>query len=78
MHDKTVVELIAALRQGELSSEELTRACLERVTALDGELNSFITVTQEQALASARAADARISAGEGGPLTGIPLSLIHI
>ena len=74
MHDKTVVELIAALRQGELSSEELTRACLERVMALDGELNSFITVTQEQALASARAADARISAGEGGPLTGIPFA----
>ena len=74
MHDKSVVELIAALRQGELSSEELTRACLERVQALDGELNSFITVTQEQALASARAADARIRAGEAGPLTGIPFA----
>ena len=74
MHDKSVVELIAALRQGELSSEELTRACLERVQALDGELNSFITVTQEQALASARAADARIAAGEAGPLTGIPFA----
>jgi len=74
MHDKTVVELSAALGQGDFSSEELTRACLERVAALDGRLNSFITVTQEQALAAARAADARIAAGEAGPLTGIPFA----
>jgi aspartyl-tRNA(Asn)/glutamyl-tRNA(Gln) amidotransferase subunit A len=74
MHDKTVVELSAALGQGDFSSEELTRACLERVAALDGRLNSFITVTQEQALAAARAADTRIAAGEAGPLTGIPFA----
>ena len=74
MHDKTVVELSAALGQGDFSSEELTRACLERVAALDGRLNSFITVTQEQALAAARAADTHIAAGEAGPLTGIPFA----
>jgi aspartyl-tRNA(Asn)/glutamyl-tRNA(Gln) amidotransferase subunit A len=74
MHDKTVVELSAALSKGEFSSEELTRACLQRVAALDERLNSFITVTQAQALAAARAADARISAGEAGPLTGIPFA----
>ncbi len=74
MHEKTVVELSAALRQGEFSSEELTRACLERIALLDERLNSFITVTAEQALAAARAADKRISAGEAGPLTGIPFA----
>jgi aspartyl-tRNA(Asn)/glutamyl-tRNA(Gln) amidotransferase subunit A len=74
MHDKTVVELSSALGQGDFSSEELTRACLERVAALDGRLNSFITVTQEQALAAARAADTHIAAGEAGPLTGIPFA----
>jgi aspartyl-tRNA(Asn)/glutamyl-tRNA(Gln) amidotransferase subunit A len=74
MHDKTVAELSAALRQGEFSSEELTRACLERIAALDERINSFITVTAEQALAAARAADTRISAGEAGPLTGIPFA----
>ena len=74
MHDKTVVELSAAFGQGNFSSEELTRACLERVAALDGRLNSFITVTQEQALAAARAADTHIAAGEAGPLTGIPFA----
>ncbi|MEN8107804.1 MAG: Asp-tRNA(Asn)/Glu-tRNA(Gln) amidotransferase subunit GatA [Pseudomonadota bacterium] len=74
MHQKTVVALSAALQQGEISSEELTRACLERVAALDGQLNSFITVTEESALDAARAADDRIKAGEAGPLTGIPFA----
>jgi len=74
MHNKTIAELSAALSSGEFSSEELTRSYLERIKRLDGELNSFITVTAEQALAQARAADARIKAGEAGPLTGIPLA----
>ena len=74
MHDKTVVELIAALRQGDISSEELTRGCLDRAMALDEGLNCFITVTEQQALDAARAADARIRAGEAGPLTGIPFA----
>ena len=74
MHRKSLVELSAALGRGEFSSEELTRACLDRVGALDGQLNSFITVTGEHALAQARAADARLRAGEAGPLTGIPFA----
>jgi len=72
MHQKSLVELSAGLRQGEFSSEELTRNCLERVRKLDGQLNSFITVTEAQALAAARAADASLQSGAAGPLTGIP------
>jgi aspartyl-tRNA(Asn)/glutamyl-tRNA(Gln) amidotransferase subunit A len=74
MHQKSLVELSAALRRGEFSSEELTRTCLDRVAALDGELNSFITVNPEQALSAARAADERIRAGDAAPLTGIPFA----
>ena len=74
MHRKSLVELSAALARGEFSSEELTRACLARVAALDGQLNSFITVTGEQALAAAREADRRLQAGEAGALTGIPFA----
>jgi len=74
MHQKTLVALSAGLGRGEYSSEELTRACLARVAALDAQLNSFITVTGEQALAAASAADRRIQAGEAGPLTGIPFA----
>jgi len=74
MHQKTLVELAAGLQAGDFSSEELTRACLARVNDLDGALNTFITVAEEQALAAARAADARIKNGEAGPLTGIPFA----
>ncbi|HHO68393.1 MAG TPA: Asp-tRNA(Asn)/Glu-tRNA(Gln) amidotransferase GatCAB subunit A, partial [Gammaproteobacteria bacterium] len=72
MHNKTLAELAAGLRAGEFSSEELTRHLLERIGRLDPKLNSVITLTQEQALAQARAADARLAAGDAGPLTGIP------
>jgi len=74
MHQLTLVELSAALGRGEFSSEELTRSCLERIAARDGELNSFISVTAEEALSSARAADRCIQAGGAGPLTGIPFA----
>ncbi len=74
MHRKSLAELAADLRAGSYSAEELTRACLERISRLDGGLNSFITVTEQQALDAARAADARIRAGDGGPLTGIPFA----
>ena len=74
MHDKTIAELSAALAAGECSSRELTGAVLERIQALDPQLNSFITVTAEQALAEADAADRRRAAGDAGPLTGIPIA----
>jgi aspartyl-tRNA(Asn)/glutamyl-tRNA(Gln) amidotransferase subunit A len=74
MHTKTIAELAAGLKAGEFTSEELTKAFLERIKAHDGQLNSYITVTEELALAQARAADARIAAGEAGPLTGVPLA----
>ncbi|MBK1726132.1 Asp-tRNA(Asn)/Glu-tRNA(Gln) amidotransferase subunit GatA [Halorhodospira neutriphila] len=73
MHHKTVAEASAALRAGEVSSRELTDALLGRIEQLDPQLNSLITVTAEQARAAADAADERLSAGQGGPLTGVPL-----
>jgi len=53
MHQKTLVELSADLQKGSCSSEELTRACLERISKYDSELNSFVTVVEQQALAAA-------------------------
>ena len=73
-HTKTVAELSAMLRSGEVSSEQLTQAFIERIKQHDGELNSFISVTEDVALAQARAADARIKTGESGPLTGVPFA----
>ncbi len=74
MHHKTLAELSAALRRREISSTELTQHMLQRIRSFDPGLNSFISVTEEQALVQARAADERIAAGEAGPLTGIPIA----
>ncbi|UCC56793.1 MAG: Asp-tRNA(Asn)/Glu-tRNA(Gln) amidotransferase subunit GatA [Gammaproteobacteria bacterium] len=74
MHTKNLTELAKGLREREFSSVEFTQACLERVGRLDEQLNCFITVTAEQALRQAHAADARIQSGEAGPLTGIPFA----
>jgi aspartyl-tRNA(Asn)/glutamyl-tRNA(Gln) amidotransferase subunit A len=74
MHNKTIAELSAGLRAGEYSSEELTRYFLERIERLDGTLNSFISVTPDEALDQARSADRRIAAGEEGALIGVPMA----
>ncbi|MCB1802948.1 MAG: Asp-tRNA(Asn)/Glu-tRNA(Gln) amidotransferase subunit GatA [Gammaproteobacteria bacterium] len=74
MHDQTIAELAGALRARSVSSVELTQHMLQRIKAHDATLNSFVTLTEEQALAQAAAADARIAAGEAGPLTGIPIA----
>jgi aspartyl-tRNA(Asn)/glutamyl-tRNA(Gln) amidotransferase subunit A len=67
-------ELGARLAKRELSSVELTRACLERIRRLDPELNAFITVDEGRALADAAAADQRLASGNAEPLTGIPIA----
>lgn len=64
----------AALTQGEISSVELTQIFLERIEQHDQVLNSFITVTADQALEQARQADQYRRQGQAGPLTGIPLA----
>ncbi len=74
MHERTIAELAHGLRAGEFSAVEVTEAFLRRIEALDGRLNSFITVTAERALEQARAADERLRRGGGGPLTGVPVA----
>ncbi|MCE8019681.1 Asp-tRNA(Asn)/Glu-tRNA(Gln) amidotransferase subunit GatA [Halomonas sp. MCCC 1A11036] len=78
MHDKTLAELARSLEAGEFSSRELTQHLLGRIDRLDGKLNSFITVTYDQALAAADAADKARAAGEADLLTGLPLALKDI
>ncbi len=74
MHNKTIAELARGLKAREFSSEELTLAFLKRIEQFDGQLNSFITVTPEIALAQAIAADALLADDMGGPLTGVPIA----
>ena len=60
----------------ELSPVELTEHCLDRITALDGKINSFVTVTADLALSQAKAAEAALLSGTGvGPLHGVPIAL---
>lgn len=74
MQQKTMAQLAQALASKEFSARELTEHYLQRIKQQDPALNSFITVTAEQALQQAEHADARRAAGENQPLLGIPLA----
>jgi aspartyl-tRNA(Asn)/glutamyl-tRNA(Gln) amidotransferase subunit A len=71
----TIQEAHQRLMRREISSLELTRACLARIRQVEDRVKAFITVTEEVALAQAEQADRRIEAGEAGPLTGIPVQI---
>ncbi|HLK66186.1 MAG TPA: amidase [Bryobacteraceae bacterium] len=72
----TLTEASAALARRAISSEELTRLCLERIAKLDRQLNAFITVDADSALAQARECDRRRATGRvPGKLHGIPIAL---
>lgn len=64
-----------ALDSKQVSARELAEEYLKNIKAKDGEIKSFITVTEELALAQADKAQKIIDAGESKPLTGIPLAI---
>ncbi len=68
----TAHEAADRLRRRETSSVELTRAALDRISAVEPKLRAFVTVCPEQALRDAQAADQRLKSGDATPLTGIP------
>ncbi len=70
----SLAELRRALDSRQISSVELATLFLDRIDVLNPQLNAFITVDRDGALAAARAADEGIAAGCAGPLTGIPLA----
>jgi aspartyl-tRNA(Asn)/glutamyl-tRNA(Gln) amidotransferase subunit A len=72
---RSVTELAAAIRAGELSAIEVTDASLEAIRARDGRVNAFVTVTADDARAAARAADEARSRGRAGPLAGVPVAV---
>ena len=74
MIDKSLKELAQALAARQISSVELSGLFLDRIERLNPEINAFVTVDRAKTLQMAQAADARIAAGKGGPLTGIPIA----
>ncbi|MBW6453705.1 MAG: Asp-tRNA(Asn)/Glu-tRNA(Gln) amidotransferase subunit GatA [Methyloprofundus sp.] len=73
MHTKTITQLVKGLRAGDYSSQELTETYLARIKQHQ-DLNSFITVTEHQAIAAAKQADAMLAAGDAPSLTGVPIA----
>jgi aspartyl-tRNA(Asn)/glutamyl-tRNA(Gln) amidotransferase subunit A len=78
--DRTITEVGELLRRRELSSRELTEACLARIERDAERLNTFLALGRERAVAAADAADAALATGEGAerPLLGIPYALKDI
>ncbi|MDB5454378.1 MAG: gatA, partial [Caulobacteraceae bacterium] len=70
----TLKDALAGLKARAFSSEEITRAHIAAIEKARP-LNAFVMETPEKALAMARAADAKLAAGEGGPLEGAPLGI---
>ena len=73
LHDLSVAQLAAKLAAKEVSSVEVTQHFLARIQSQDA-LGAFLATDDEQSLAQARAADARLAAGERSPLLGVPLA----
>ena len=75
----TAVEAASEIARGAISAEDYTRACLERIAAVDSEVHAFVHLDPEHALAQARALDRRKASGERtGPLHGIPVGIKDI
>ncbi|MCL1785695.1 MAG: Asp-tRNA(Asn)/Glu-tRNA(Gln) amidotransferase subunit GatA [Alphaproteobacteria bacterium] len=73
--DLTLLDALAKLKSREITATELTRAYLDRIEKFGTELNCYITVTPERALADAAESDRRYAAGNPRPLEGIPIGM---
>ncbi len=78
MYDKTLADQCTALAERKLSSIELCNLYLDRISQYDSELNSYITVCKEQAMAQAKTADEARNQGKATTMTGLPIALKDI
>ncbi|MEU1305769.1 amidase [Streptomyces shenzhenensis] len=79
LHYKEIYELSDLLSSGELSSQEVTRAMLERIDAVDATIGSYACLAADEAMAAARRSDERRAAGRSlGRLDGVPLAVKDI
>lgn len=74
LHRLSIRELTEGLANAKFSARELTEHYLKRIEKVDAQVNAYVTVTAEQALAQADAADALRQAGGAGVLTGVPIA----
>jgi aspartyl-tRNA(Asn)/glutamyl-tRNA(Gln) amidotransferase subunit A len=79
VHEWTLLEAARRVREGEVSSRELTGALLGRIASLNPEVNAYITVLPERAMAQAATCDEERARGVfRGPLHGVPVGLKDI
>lgn len=78
LHELSIRQSLAALREGTASASDLTEACLARIERLDPSVNAFLLVTADRAREDARRADDRRRRGEEAPLLGVPIALKDI
>ena len=79
LHGLTITEAARLIEQRRLSPVDLTQAYLDRIEAIDPQLNAYLLVTADRALAQAQAAEAELAAGRyRGPMHGIPVALKDI
>ena len=74
MPNHTIADILRGLEAKTFSSEEITQQYLDAITKHDGNYNSFITVTADQALEQARSADEARQNGTAGALCGVPIA----
>ena len=75
----TAAEMASALSKKEITSVELTKAHLDRITDVDGKLHAFLYVDSEGALVQAAEVDAKLAKGESlSPLAGEPIAVKDI
>ncbi|TMB66398.1 MAG: hypothetical protein E6J54_22785 [Deltaproteobacteria bacterium] len=76
LHYLTIHEAHKLIQSGALSPVELTRAIVERIDAVDGQLHAFVNLMADTALEEARIAEAEILRGNyRGPMHGIPVAV---
>ncbi len=75
LYELSIGQAAASLAKGEISSEELTRSCLDRIAEVEKDIHGFVSLDPESALKQAEKADERIKKNEGGKLCGVPLSI---
>ncbi|MBW2557248.1 MAG: Asp-tRNA(Asn)/Glu-tRNA(Gln) amidotransferase subunit GatA [Deltaproteobacteria bacterium] len=74
----TIHELQKKLKDGSLTSVEITESVYRRIASVEEKVHSYITMMEETAIGQARAADRRIKEGNAGELTGIPIAIKDI
>ncbi|HVN96628.1 MAG TPA: Asp-tRNA(Asn)/Glu-tRNA(Gln) amidotransferase subunit GatA [Syntrophorhabdaceae bacterium] len=76
--DMTITQLRELLKKKETTSQELATFYLDRIRRFDWELQSYLRITEEYAMVTAREADAKIAEGKDAPLLGIPFGMKDI